>query len=55
MDEKEELIADFEAVAWKIDEELKKRLLQLSINQLACKLVDWHNWLEVGQIEFSAK
>lgn len=48
MEEKERLITGFEECYWKIDSKVRQMLLDLPLDSLIIKLVEWQNWAEVG-------
>lgn len=48
VEEKEQLITGFEECYWKIDSKVRQMLLDLPLDSLIIKLVEWQNWAEVG-------
>lgn len=41
---KEKIIRDFEDRFWKIDDNLKVTLLELKIEDLISKIIEWQEW-----------
>ncbi|MGT2961120.1 hypothetical protein [Streptococcus caballi] len=48
VEEKEQLITGFEECYWKIDSRVRQMLLDLPLDSLIIKLVEWQNWAECG-------